>query len=304
MKLKCNYIVHEREDYNRGIMVYKIGLSGNMFKRMAAYPKGSKLVFMSLSPHMELVEAKLIQVFSVFFKQRLDRGREYFEGKLSVMMKIMMETITYYNDTVVIETPIDNSLAKNEAIITIRKYVTNYLICKRNKKMFFTIKNFIKDSKIVKNKNSFLKVKDVKLLWNTRNNTNQSENEIINLLSPMFGDVIILNGSLGWKKRAFDNTTIIQVESDKYDKNEDKYKSFRDLYIVQSDNSFIQWSDLRNLVDKWLKKEKKQSLDGRGHKDLKKYFEKKLGKFTNTTRNNVHVHGFINWSLISNDIIN
>lgn len=92
MDINCNYILHERDDYNRQINIFKIGLTGNVFRRIPQYPKGSKLVFMSSSPHMELVETKLIQVFSIMFIQRLDRGREYFEGDLETMKKIMMDT--------------------------------------------------------------------------------------------------------------------------------------------------------------------------------------------------------------------
>lgn len=112
MNLNCNYIVHEREDYIRQIKVYKIGLTGNIFRRMSAYPKVSKLVFMYASPHMELVENKLIRLFFVMFIQRFDRGREYFEGDLDTMSKMMMDTIIYFNNTVPIKEyssiPVDN----------------------------------------------------------------------------------------------------------------------------------------------------------------------------------------------------
>lgn len=199
MKIDCNYIVHEREDYIRQIDVYKIGRSGNIFSRMKGYPKGSMLVFMSSSPHMELVETKLIQIFSSLFIQRLDRGREYFQGDLETMKKIMMDTISYYN-------------------------------------------------KIIECLNI--------------------PNEVLNITQ----------------------------------EHKDEYKDFRDKYITKDDNSYIQWSDLKITFNKWLKSINKPILNGKGFKELKKYFETKLGKFVNTRRNNDNLHGFTGWKLKSFDI--
>lgn len=258
MDIDINYIVHEREDYIRKTNIYKIGLSGNIFRRMPAYPKGSKLVFMSSSPHMKLVEDELIKIFSVMFIQRLDRGREYFQGDLETMKRIMMDTISYYNNAIPDNQQENNndSTEKQKASITIGRHAHNYLIGKRNKKNFITIKNFIKDKKIITNKSSFLKIKDVRLLWNAKYNSNFSENSILNLLFPILGDVIVDNGLLGWKVGNFNNTTDIINDNNIYkiDENIYKYKQFRKLYLIETDdNEYIKWTEIIPIFKAWHK---------------------------------------------------
>ena len=149
MNIECNYLVHEREDYIRKIDIYKLGKSGDISSRMTGYPKGSKLVFMSSSPHMLLVEKKLIKIFSNLFIHRTNRGREYFQGNLDTMKKIMGEVITYFNNIMPILN--DNNIEyeiseeKRNAGLIIQNHVKNYLLGKKNKRSFLMIKNFIKD---------------------------------------------------------------------------------------------------------------------------------------------------------------
>lgn len=88
-----------------------------------------------------------------------------------------------------------------------------------------------------------------------------------------------------------------------YKDDNDEYKDFRDSYIIKSDDDYIQWNTLKTTINKWLKFKNKPLLDGKGFKILKKYFEEKLGKFSNTTRNHENVHGFMGWSLKADYIL-
>lgn len=69
------------------------------------------------------------------------------------------------------------------------------------------IKNFIKSSSIITCKNKFLKVKEVRLLWNSHNNSKLKDEDMVSLLSTIFGKVSIESGILGWKNKAFKNIT-------------------------------------------------------------------------------------------------
>lgn len=78
--MECIYIVWLREYVLSKKNVYKIGNTGNIFQRMRNHPKGSKLLYMSITPHSKIIETGLIALFKTHFIWRTDLGREYFEG--------------------------------------------------------------------------------------------------------------------------------------------------------------------------------------------------------------------------------
>lgn len=308
MNIDCNYLVHEREDYIRDIDIYKLGKSGDIFNRMSGYPKGSKLVFMSSSPNMLLVENKLIKVFSTMFIHRTDRGREYFQGDLDTMKKIMSETITYFNKIITVSKSndiiFDIDQEKRNAGLVIVKYAINYFICKKNKKNFIILKNFIKSSHIITRKNNFLKLKDIRLLWNTMNNTSLSEIELSNLLSPVFGDIAINNGILGWRNKVINNLSDNdKIEEHDNDDDDDDWFHFITKYMIKDKNSFLQWKDLKEKFIKWHnnqvieKKINRFKLGTRADK-AQAYFNKRLGGFVDTTINKEHLRGYKGWRLL------
>lgn len=305
MNIECNYLVHEREDYIRKINVYKLGKSGDVFSRMSGYPKGSKLVFMSSSSHMLLVENELIKIFSNIFIQRTDRGREYFEGNLETMKKIMAEIIAHFNNTIPV---VDNNSIKYEitqekrdAGLIIQKYAKNYLISKKNKKIFLMTKNFIKDSRIVKNNQSFLKVKDVRLLWNTKNNTNLTQGEISCLLSPVFGNITVINGFLVWENRTIGigqyKDNILHQGEDETSQNKviDDWSFYRLQYIIEDEKSYIQHTDLKKNFNLW---HYETFSNYAANEDIKKYFTEHLNGFYRTKRSNINIYGYVGFKLI------
>ena len=56
-------------------------------------------------------------------------------------------------------------------------------------------------------------------------------------------------------------------------------------------------SDLKTVFNKWITYKNYPCLDAKKFKELKKYFESKLGKFADTRRNNNNVYGFTGWKL-------
>lgn len=135
MDIDCNYIVQERDDYLRQINVYKIGKSKNIFKRMPGYPKGSKLLYLSVTPHMVIVENKLIELFSTLFIQRKDRGREYFEGDFQIMKNLMENMINYYESINPIVIDKNIIFRKTKAAITIQRFWKSLLAARKNKNL-------------------------------------------------------------------------------------------------------------------------------------------------------------------------
>jgi hypothetical protein len=92
------YILREREFITTKDPIYKIGRSQNVSKRVAQYPKGSKLIFMVEVTDVNKTETCLLRIFREKFKVCKDIGREYFAGDVTFMVRTVIETISIPTD--------------------------------------------------------------------------------------------------------------------------------------------------------------------------------------------------------------
>ena len=76
------YVLIEREFITTQQNVYKIGKTKDIIQRFKNYPKGSKLLCMSICQDHHKSETNLKNVFKLKFIHRQDIGQEYFEGEL------------------------------------------------------------------------------------------------------------------------------------------------------------------------------------------------------------------------------
>lgn len=91
------YIIQEREFIRLNEPVYKIGQTTriNPFKRLKDYPNGSRPLFLRQiikteeQFDLQVVESHMIYRFSLNFKLLSDYGKEYFEGDINKMIKIL-----------------------------------------------------------------------------------------------------------------------------------------------------------------------------------------------------------------------
>lgn len=86
------YMLVERE-FLRG-RVCKIGRTLDMVQRFRHYPKGSKLLAVVFSRDHVVAEGQLIALFTKEYTQRVDIGREYFEGPLFKMLASFTDFMT------------------------------------------------------------------------------------------------------------------------------------------------------------------------------------------------------------------
>jgi hypothetical protein len=93
------YTIQLREHLDTSI--YKIGQTQqeDPSKRMAAYPKQSKVYDFYYSDNCKLLEKEIIKLFTVKYKQRRDIGNEYFEGKLVDMLNDIWVLRNFINNS-------------------------------------------------------------------------------------------------------------------------------------------------------------------------------------------------------------
>lgn len=265
--MKVNYILHEREDLIRMVPVYKIGKTADLVKRKRGYPKGSEFLFVKKSKHMKLVEDHALILFKTLFKHRLDRGREYFEGDFNSMERFMNVLIEHYNTAVneqdIIE--IEKNAKENDAASIIQKYWKKYnikkikacvVIQKQYRKYVFNKENFkvqtFIDNNICKRNDNFLKLRDVKKLWNSGIKNKMKDDEIIVRFCKFLGLISIEKSNLGWQNKDF--KTCKEKKNDETKKNDPVYKVIHDNFIItRNDDDYISYKDIENLVkDKGL----------------------------------------------------
>jgi|688.fasta_scaffold130728_2 hypothetical protein len=89
------YILQTREFIQLKQPVYKIGRTAQLnYDRFKQYPKGSILYQQSYCFNCLETENILIEEFKKLFKHRKDIGREYFEGDLLSMIRLLSEACT------------------------------------------------------------------------------------------------------------------------------------------------------------------------------------------------------------------
>lgn len=91
------YIIHEREFVNAREPVYKFGRTTNIAKRIAQYPKGSRVMYTEWfeGDHVK-AETELLRDFGEVFKNRDDVGREYFECDVRDMRRVVRKYVDDY----------------------------------------------------------------------------------------------------------------------------------------------------------------------------------------------------------------
>lgn len=147
------YLMHVREFQKTN--VYKIGRSKNIFQRAMSYPKGSRLLFTIHTMEMRIRECQLIKMFCISFKARPDIGREYFEGDLKEMQRMIMDYIGSFSDCekeVVVDDPplkleyqLDPTIVIMEFVDS-RRSVLSECIC-RSKDLYAELGAYLKDNK-------------------------------------------------------------------------------------------------------------------------------------------------------------
>lgn len=92
------YIVYTREFIISRENVYKIGKSRDIKNRINGYPKGSIFLFTSYVDDIDLAEERLISILKIFTIQRLDLGREYFQGNYNLIRGFLLNVVDSVND--------------------------------------------------------------------------------------------------------------------------------------------------------------------------------------------------------------
>lgn len=77
------YLIITREFLRQKSSVFKFGFTSNILKRVASYPKGSLLILSQFVHDARGIETTMLKALRENFIQRIDIGREYFEGDVN-----------------------------------------------------------------------------------------------------------------------------------------------------------------------------------------------------------------------------
>ena len=109
------YIAWLREFMASGSNTYKLGATRNPAQRILSYPKGSVFVFTEMCQDPFERESELLQLFRTKFHQRLDLGREYFDGDCQEMKATVFNHLSLQNTSRISpnlsRTPVDSEVA-------------------------------------------------------------------------------------------------------------------------------------------------------------------------------------------------
>ena len=102
------YIVQEREFIKTNESIYKIGQSKRsdkkdptLTKRINEYPKGSKLILCKIVDDCLCTEKNIKNHFKQQFIQRVDIGKEYFEGDIKLIKTEFMNVVNGNNNNLI-----------------------------------------------------------------------------------------------------------------------------------------------------------------------------------------------------------
>jgi len=137
--------------------VYKIGKTKrNNFKRFNEYPVGSILLLQSSCKNCDLMENHLLKLFNERFAKETDYGREYFQGGLFEMKKLINSEIMneeniidYDNNNNNIE---ESDYLDREIIKNVTERIEKY-ICEKCNYITNVKSNYIKHCLTAKHKN-------------------------------------------------------------------------------------------------------------------------------------------------------
>lgn len=125
-------------------------------------------------------------------------------------------------------------------------------------------------------------------LWNTRfPDFVLTQNNFTKIFQNYLGEIKVdKNNRLGWPNKQFS-------DSKKCNDENDYWKQYINDCLVFKKDEFLQWSDLKNSFKKWLsiyRKNDKPKIN-----DMKEYFNKKIGPWVHTQKNNLPADGYRNW---------
>ena len=131
------YLLQEREFIKTGELIYKIGRTIQPLKRMAAYPKDSDILLITVCTNCIIYEALIIQKFKESYKQRKDIGTEYFEGNYIRMIDDINTLIKLPIGIAIKEIPDIKSPISNIEAIDMKSPTIDFLFTHHMKVLFF-----------------------------------------------------------------------------------------------------------------------------------------------------------------------
>lgn len=103
------YAIQTREFLNQKESVVKVGRTHDIVQRFKSYPKGSRLLCTIYVEDYIKKEQILIQKLREVYRQRKDFGSEYFEGRITDMLNVLM-SLNETKDGIILEAPRNNRI--------------------------------------------------------------------------------------------------------------------------------------------------------------------------------------------------
>ena len=129
------YLIQTRECKNSDTNIYKIGKTKqDNLLRVNQYPKGSQLLLQQICSDCDVLESLLIKEFKNKYIQKLEYGREYFQGCYNEMIKdIHNKLITYVKDNDYMKENIEEKTNNNKNKDTIKENIKGKTNNNKNK---------------------------------------------------------------------------------------------------------------------------------------------------------------------------
>jgi hypothetical protein len=93
------YVIWLREFLEQDEPVYEVGHTSDLCERLAQYPKESRLLFSVWIEDTRESERQVYAVLNDFFLHRTDIGRNYYEGNLQRILRVIWDAYQAAQDT-------------------------------------------------------------------------------------------------------------------------------------------------------------------------------------------------------------
>ena len=93
------YLMHTRECLNANLLIYKLGRSHTLDKRIKQYPNGSSIICALPCNKSIICEQLLLDIFKKDFIHKKNYGNEYFEGNYELMVQSIIKILYNTNIT-------------------------------------------------------------------------------------------------------------------------------------------------------------------------------------------------------------
>lgn len=97
LKFEGLYLMQTRECYDANNEVYKIGQSKNIYNGIQQYPNGSYVFFVIESLESKKHKDKVINLLKSNFTQKLNYGKDFFEGDKDIIISVIVSYISSFN---------------------------------------------------------------------------------------------------------------------------------------------------------------------------------------------------------------